>query len=957
MNTTFTRISLFLIFFIPAGLIMGQTTDSVVQKKVIDHTSYDAFKTISGGQISANGKWAVYEVKPLQGDGYLFIANTESGRLDSFARGTNPTFSSDSKALLFKILPPANMVRKAKKDKKKPDEMPKDSMALYFPDTDSLTKWPRVKSYQLAENSTWIVMGLEKDIAKKVPVAETKKKRKKKKKKPEPAPEEIKSDGMNISIYDYATGQKKNIERVTEFSIPEKSVGLVYATHVNRKKEDSSYVYTLSPDEKGFTSSLIHSVKGKVKHVAMDEKGQQAAFLSSGDTSKTVKVYTLFLKKQGETTANLIVDTLHPAMNAKYAPSENRAPKFSPDGRRLFFGTALIPHKEPEDTLLDEEKHRVDVWTWDDERVMTQQLNELENDKKFTYQMVYNIADGKITALYDDSVRSVRMVKKGDSPLVLGFSTKGYMVTQTWLGSIGSDVFLIDMDKGTRKKILTGVTGDVVISEKGKYVMYYEPLEKQWYTLSTTTAEKVNVTKGINDVFYNENNGVPDLPSPFGIMGWAPNDDFVYVYAEYDIWKIDPTGKTPASCITHGEGKQNRNRFRNVQLDLDKNEIEETHLLFASFYKVDKSESFWSYEKGMMNEIYHADLQLQFRNKAKKSDQLLFTRGSFREYPDIWTSDIKFKTTIRISKANPQQSQYKWGTVELVTWKSLDGKMLEGLLYKPEDFDSSQLYPMLVYYYERNSDNLHQYRIPRPSASIINPTECTSQGYIVFVPNIEYSSTSNPGKDGYNAIISGTKYMISKGYINEKKIGLQGQSWGGYQTAFMVTQTNMFAAAMAGAPVSNMTSAYGGVRWESGLVRAFQYEHGQSRIGKSLWEDRDSYIRNSALFYLDKVNTPLLIMHNDNDGAVPWYQGIELYTGLRRFQKPVWLLNYNGDKHNLMRIPNRRDLSIRMTQFFDHYLKDKPAPKWMIDGVPAIDKGKENGYELIKPEEKEEDKR
>ncbi|MFI5204200.1 MAG: alpha/beta hydrolase family protein [Flavobacteriales bacterium] len=935
---------------------MGQSTDSILQKKAIDHTTYDAFKTISGGQLSGNGKWAVYEVKPIEGDAWLFLANTESGRLDSFARGSAAMFSSDSKVLVFKILPQAKLVRKAKKDKKKPDEMPKDSLAVFFLEMDSIVKWPRVKSFQLSENSTWVVMGLEKEIpAKKPPVAETKKKRKKKK-KPEPAPEEVKSDGLPVSVFDYATGNKKNLDRVTEFALPEKATGLIYTTHVNRKKEDSAYVYTLNVVEKEFSRSLIHSVKGKVKQLAMDEKGAQAAFLSSADTCKTVKVYSLFLKKAIDTEAKLVVDTLTAAMMGTKAPSENRAPKFSSDGKRLFFGTTLIPRKEPEDTLLDEEKHRVDVWTWDDERIMTQQLFELDGDKKFTYYTSYSINDGKITTLFDDSVRTARLVKKGDSPWVLGFSTKGYMVTQTWLSSIGTDVFLINMDNGTRKKVLKGVTHEVSISESGKYIIYYEPLEKQWHTVSTSTLEKTNITKGINDIFYNENNGVPELPAPFGVMGWSAGDAFVYIYSEYDIWKLDPTGKISATCITANEGKQHKNRFRNIQLDNDKNEIEENGLLFWSFYKGDKSESFWSYENGMMNEIYHADLQLQFKGKAKKAEQLLFTRGSFREFPDMWASDTRFKHTVKISNANPQQSMYKWGTVELIKWKSLDGKILEGLLYKPEDFDSTIKYPMLVYYYERNSDNLHQYRIPRPSASIINPTECVSQGYIVFVPDIEYSSSSNPGKDGYNAIISGTKYLLTKGFVNEKKMGLQGQSWGGYQTAFMVTQTNMFAAAMAGAPVSNMTSAYGGVRWESGLVRAFQYEHGQSRIGKSLWEDRESYIRNSALFHLDKVATPLLIMHNDNDGAVPWYQGIELYTGLRRLQKPVWLLNYNGDKHNLMRIPNRRDLSIRMTQFFDHYLKDAPAPKWMVDGVPAVDKGKENGYELVKPE-KEEDKK
>jgi dipeptidyl aminopeptidase/acylaminoacyl peptidase len=213
------------------------------------------------------------------------------------------------------------------------------------------------------------------------------------------------------------------------------------------------------------------------------------------------------------------------------------------------------------------------------------------------------------------------------------------------------------------------------------------------------------------------------------------------------------------------------------------------------------------------------------------------------------------------------------------------------------------------------------------------------------VPDITYK-TGYPGKSAYEAVISGTQAMIKKGFVDQNNVGLQGQSWGGYQVAYIVTQTTMFKAAFAGAPVSNMTSAYGGIRWESGVSRMFQYEYGQSRIGGTLWERKELYILNSPIFEADKITTPLLIMSNDNDGAVPWQQGVELFSALRRLDKPVWLLNYNGDEHNLTKWPNRVDLSIRMLQFFDHYLKGAPVPEWMKEGIPAIDKGFDNGYEL-----------
>jgi len=254
---------------------------------------------------------------------------------------------------------------------------------------------------------------------------------------------------------------------------------------------------------------------------------------------------------------------------------------------------------------------------------------------------------------------------------------------------------------------------------------------------------------------------------------------------------------------------------------------------------------------------------------------------------------------------------------------------------------------MLIYFYERNSQNINQYIPPSPSRSVINIPYFISNGYLVFVPDITYT-VGYPGQSAFDAVVSGALAMISKGYVNKDKIGIQGQSWGGYQVAYLVTRTNIFAAAGAGAPVANMISAYGGIRWGTGMSRMFQYEKTQSRIGGTLWEKPLHFIENSPIFYIDKVTTPILITHNDQDDAVPWYQGIEFFTALRRLNKPAWFINYNNDAHNLNDHSwgNRIDLSIRLGQFFDHYLKDKPMPKWMKEGIPAIKKGKEYGYEL-----------
>lgn len=274
-----------------------------------------------------------------------------------------------------------------------------------------------------------------------------------------------------------------------------------------------------------------------------------------------------------------------------------------------------------------------------------------------------------------------------------------------------------------------------------------------------------------------------------------------------------------------------------------------------------------------------------------------------------------------------------------------DGKMSEGILYKPENFDPNKKYPIIFYFYERNADGLYNYKAPAPSASTINIPWFVSNGYIVFDPNIYYKD-GEPGESAYNSVVSAAKNLGKMPWIDSTRMAIQGQSWGGYQVAYLITRTNMFRAAGSGAPVVNMTSAYGGIRWGTGINRQFQYEKTQSRLGATLWQRPDLYIKNSPLFQLDKVQTPVLIMHNDADGSVPWYQGIEMFTGLKRLDKKAWLLQYNNEDHNLVQRKNRKDLSVRLGQFFDYYLKDAKPASWIINGVQATDKGRDWGLEV-----------
>jgi dipeptidyl aminopeptidase/acylaminoacyl peptidase len=332
--------------------------------------------------------------------------------------------------------------------------------------------------------------------------------------------------------------------------------------------------------------------------------------------------------------------------------------------------------------------------------------------------------------------------------------------------------------------------------------------------------------------------------------------------------------------------------------------------------------------------------------KAKNAANFIYTKYSYTQSPDLYVS-TDLKKEIKLSAINPQQAEYNWGTAELVQWTTPKGYHSKGILYKPENFDPTKKYPLIAYFYEKLSEGLYSYLPPSPTPSRLPISWFVSNGYLVFAPDISYEA-GHPGASAVEFVNSGVEALKKNVWVDAAHIGIQGQSWGGYQVAYLITQTNMYAAAWAGAPVANMTSAYGGIRWESGVNRQFQYEKTQSRIGATLWDKPQLYIDNSPLFMLPKVKTPVVIMSNDADGAVPWYQGIEMFTALRRLNKPVWLLQYNDEAHNLVKRQNRKDISIREAQFFDHFLKAAPMPVWLAKGVPAVDKGKDWGFDLVK---------
>ncbi|NQU88006.1 MAG: S9 family peptidase [Mariniphaga sp.] len=905
-----------------------------VVKKPLTFEDYKLWKSLANRQISENGKVVAYELNPQKGDGVLVIHHSE--KIDSLKRGTDAQISPDNNFVVYNIKPPEDSVRKAKLDKVKKDKMPGDSLGIFVFKHDSVVLFPGIKSFKIPEeNATWIAFTL-KHVEKKDTT------------KSKDSNKEIKQPGDDLVLFNVANTDTMIFRHVIEYQIAKEGSKILMISQTKDSIQTYSKVRLFNTSD-GTVETVFNS-EGWAKKVVSDNLGSQFTFLHSTDTVKE-KVYKLYYGLSEESDAEVIVDSYTSGIPIGWSPSDNGRIYFSDDGLKLYFGTAVSPEPEPKDTLLDEEKPKLDVWHWQDLTLQPQQKINLDNEKKRTYLAVYHTDIKRYIQLADLYIKNVSTIQKGNGTVALGNDDSPYLRASSWTGERNSDYYLVDLKTGIKRQ-LTKNSSYTRLSPAGKYVAWYNNSDSSFYAKSTSIElpDTIALTKKIPVSFYNERHDTPSDPRPYGIAGWAIDDRFVFIYDRYDIWKIDPIGEKVPVNITKAFGRRNNTRLRYIRLDREEEFIStDKDIILQAFDERTMSSGFF---KTSFNSVKDPKLLLvdkfSFSNpiKAKDANKLIWTKEDVQTYPDLWISDLDFENREKLSDANPQQKIYIWSTVEMVEWTSFTGETLKGLLYKPEYFNPTKKYPTIVYFYERNAETIHRHYSPSPSRSTINKTFYPSNGYLVFIPDITYQD-GYPGQSAYNAIVSGVNYLINEfSFVDKEKIGLQGQSWGGYQTVFLITETDMFAAAMGGAPVSNMTSAYGGIRWGTGMSRMFQYEHTQSRIGGTLWEKPLLYLENSPVFHAPKINTPLLMMHNDDDGAVPWYQGIEMFVAMRRLDKPAWMLTYNGEPHNLKGSSwaNRVDLSKRMFQFFNHYLKGQPMPEWMKKGVPATEKGKNLGY-------------
>lgn len=968
-----------LLLFAGLGTIVSQA-----QKKPLNHSVYDGWQSAGERQISDDGRYLAYTINPQEGDGMLYVRSFSGDYQLQIPRGYRADFTRDEKYLVCLIKPFYKDIREAKIKKKKPDDMPVDSLAIIALGSSNITKIARVKSYKLpSKGSEGFFAYL---LAR--PLVSTEKKQ---------APDslarlqqmahiadslsrmadslrqklaEAKASGLNV-LKPQNGGPKKgftnggNVQEGTElvWFNPSTSVSHSFSlikeyyfsetgntlVLVSTAKKNDSLVKpsVIWVNTKTAEADTVMKNYNDVANIAIDEKGTQLAFTAERDSAQKAlqKFYRLWYYRTGMDSAVKRVDRFTTGIPDGFTVSPYYNNRFSKDGEKLFFG--IGPIWPPRDTsLVDFETARLDIWNYKDDYLQPQQLVRLQRELKSSYAAVLNGASNAPVLLGAKDAENISLVDEGNAGFVLATSTYGHRVEAQWQGYSLQTAYLVSTADGKRRLVNKEGRAYYMASPNGKYVVWYDMKARQYFSYSVETGNTQVISDKIPYPLWDVLDDHPSDPPPYGMGPWTENDGRLLLYDRYDIWAVDPAGKEAPVNLTQSVGRLAGIELRYRRLDNEERFIRTGQtLLLSAFNQQSRYAGFYQVVYGKMDkprELCMLPNTIPSLQKAKNSSHYLLQLSDINA-SELYTS-ADLKKFGQISDISRQQEPYNWLSVELKKWTMFDGRESEGLLFKPANFDSTKKYPVIFYFYERNADGLYLYRTPAPSASTINIPWFVSNGYLVFVPDIWYKD-GEPGESAYNSVVSAAKWLSGFSWVDSTKMAIQGQSWGGYQVAYLVTRTSLFAAAGAGAPVANMTSAYGGIRWGTGLNRQFQYERTQSRIGATLWERPDLYIKNSPLFQADKVTTPLLIMHNDKDGSVPWYQGIEYFTALRRLGKKVWMLEYNGEDHNLVERRNRKDLSIRLSQFFDHFLKGAPATKWIAEGVPATLKGIDWGIE------------
>lgn len=884
------------------ALLLAPTLLTAQERRPLTLDDYGAWNRVTQVALSPDGKWMAYAHQPNDGDATLFVKELDGSRVHEAVNGAGAAFSDDGLWVAFLASPPESEAARLRRDRR---PVPR---TLHLIDLRSGTRTEEagVRAFAFSEGGRFLAVHRDRSDA------------------------DAKHTGSDLLLRDLSQGTVLSFGNVAEYAFNEGGTLLAYLVDAAEKAGNGLYVVSASEGRIRALDTGAHRFEDLTWSEAGDDVAALRGDLPEGKTQRA----NLLVVARSVDAASPRVTTWDPAADdsfpAGFVLSELAATRWTKDGARLVVGI-----KEQQDSVTPEpaaDRVNVDVWHWADERVQSVQIVQAAADRRYTYTSVYNVEAGRFVRLATPEMQRVDLTD--DGRWALGRRDAAYRGDVTQEGG-RADWVRLDPATGAERVFAQAVRRPMGTSPDGKWALWTKDAKVFAANLETLAVTDLSVTTGVD--FINREQGRTNEASAHGVGGWT-QDGKVILYSKWDVHAVPLAGGAPES-LTNGMGERDQIRFRLVRLDTESEWTDPTASLLSSYGEWTKKSGYHRVRPGRDPEaLLWGDEMVSAVRKARDADRVVFTRQTFQQFPDWWAADTRLRNPKRVSDANPQVADFLWGSRVLVDYTDERGNKLQATLTLPAGYEQGKRYPMIVYFYELMSQRHHEFSLPvyddRPHMSTY-----ASNGYLVLMPDIVYD-VGYPGSSALDDVVAASKRVVELGYADPERIGLQGHSWGGYQTSFILTQTDMFRTIVTGAPLTNLMSMNNILYKQSGNVNGPILEWSQGRMNDQPWDDRARWISQDPIEHVPAIETPFLILHGTADGAVDWNQGLELYTAARRLGKEVILLSYPDEPHHLNREPNQKDFQVRMKQWFDHWLKGDAAPDWMAKGVPHLEKGR-----------------
>ena len=933
--------------FIPLILFLLLVSHTVMlgaeEKRPFTIDDYADWRSIVSASIADNGDWVSFAYRKTKSDDEFYIKNLKTDKEYKIMRASGPKFSDDSRWAVYYLNLPWKEAEKLRRQKK---PVPRKAEVINL-STGEKTTFANVSSFEFSKGSALLAVKMTKSDPK------------------------AKHKGTDLILFNLKTRTVHNIGNVSEHKFNKTGIRMAYIVDAADKAGNGLYMMDLS---RGILS-VFDSSESEYSNLAWDEKGTALAALKGNKSKEYKEKDNILLAFTDVGMKNQAAHMYDPSEDPDFpkdmvisertassgrarfrpAPTPDRGNLFwSQDNTQVFCGIKeqekepakpkkkeprpeeekspedkKPPQKKAEDKDEEEPPADVDVWHWKDGYIQSVQKIRSNRDRNFTYRSVYNLKTKRFIRICDERMRTASITR--DGKWAIGQDNKDYI--SDWKEP-RADYYRLNTETGERILMFKGQKRTLGLSPDSKHFLYWKDGHVWDYEIAA--AKSINLTANAPVSFVNQEYDHPGTKPPYGIAGWTKDGKAVILDHKYDLY-LQPLDGSPAKNLTGGTGTESEIRFRYIQTDPEAKFVDmEEPLLLSAFGQWTKEAGYYRLNKGKLQRLVYDKKSFGRLTKAKKSDRFLYTVEDYDEFPDYHVADQTFRNPRRVTDANPHQKEFKWGSNILIEYANKNGKRLQGVLMIPEDYKDGDKYPMLVDFYEKNSHNLYRF-----SRFVYRDTpmfyKYVSNGYLVLLPDVHFN-TRTTHSDMLDCVEAAVKKVIELGYADPEKIGLHGHSFSGQGAALIATKSRMFAAIVAGAAATNLISDFNQL-WKSAGTNQHRYDYyGQGRFGTNPFDDRELYIQESALFNAETMDTPLLLLHGTEDGSVEWLQAIEFYNALRFLGKNVILASYPGQDHHLDRLENQIDFQTKMEEFYDHYLKGKPAPEWMTKGIPYLKK-------------------